>query len=297
MSTQNGRIPQQNKGPMAASNNPLVKLYRQPAIYFMPPSEGRWWPEDAMVVPESGEFAVYPMTSKDEVLLRTPDALINGQGMVDVIQSCVPDIKNAWLMPSTDVDAVLIAIRIASYGHAMDFESKCPHCEETHTYSMDLRSMLERIKAPDYSKEFEFEFVKIKFKPQAYFGMNKLNKINFEIQKLGQSIETINDDDVKAEETIKQMNRMIDLNLDMLAECTDSVTILEMPDDPVTNKSHILEFYRNIGGKTVTAIQEAFTELSSTGAVPPQHTNCAGCGGPLEMQVTFDYSNFFGAGS
>ncbi len=32
-------------------------------------------------------------------------------------------------MPSIDVDATLIAIRIASYGNQMDFTSQCPHCK------------------------------------------------------------------------------------------------------------------------------------------------------------------------
>jgi hypothetical protein len=60
------------------------------------------------------------MTTKDEITLKTPDALLNGQGVVNVIESCCPAIKDAWAMPSIDVDATLIAIRIASYGNQMD---------------------------------------------------------------------------------------------------------------------------------------------------------------------------------
>jgi hypothetical protein len=64
------------------------------------------------------------MTAKDELMLKTPDALMNGQATVEVIKSCVPSIKNPWHMPSIDIDTILIAIRIATYGENMEFSSK-----------------------------------------------------------------------------------------------------------------------------------------------------------------------------
>ena len=102
------------------SANPLAKHFRQPAIYMKLPSQGRFWPSEALNLPATGAIPVYPMTAKDEIVLRTPDALMNGQGIIDVIQSCCPNIVDAWRMPSIDVDAVLVAIRIASYGNQMD---------------------------------------------------------------------------------------------------------------------------------------------------------------------------------
>ena len=70
-------------------------------------------------MPQSGEVGVYPMTAKDEMLLKTPDALLNGEATVTVIQSCIPAIKNAWAMPSIDCDAALMTIRMATYGNKM----------------------------------------------------------------------------------------------------------------------------------------------------------------------------------
>lgn len=278
--------------------NPLSKLFRQPSIFMPLPSNGNYWKKDAIVIPQNGEVAVYPMTSRDEVILRTPDALINGQGMIDVIHSCIPDIKNAWGMPSTDVDAVLIAIRIASYGHQMDFDAECPHCGEVHTYSMDLRSMLDGIRTPNFAQDFEFDQqVVIRFKPQEYFNMNKINKMNFEIQKLAQAIEAIEDEDVKTAEAVSQMDRLIELNLEILADSTESITLVEAPDQSVTKRDFILEFYRNVPGSLVKRIQEAYGELAALGAVPKQQTPCGSCGQVFEMAVTFDYANFFAGGS
>ena len=99
--------------------NPLTSYMRQPKIYISLPSQGNFWPEHSIDMPENNELPVYSMTARDELLFKTPDALMNGQSIVDVIQSCVPNIKNAWVTPSIDLDTILIAIRIATYGEDM----------------------------------------------------------------------------------------------------------------------------------------------------------------------------------
>ena len=76
-----------------APANPLKKYYRQPKQYIKLPSGYKYYPADSIEVSESGEIAVYPMTAKDELLFKTPDALLNGEATVSVIQSCVPAIK------------------------------------------------------------------------------------------------------------------------------------------------------------------------------------------------------------
>ena len=101
--------------------NPLAKHFRQPVIYLKLPSGGAYWPDGSIDLPLNNEIPVLAMSTKDEIVLKTPDALLNGQGVVNVIQSCCPNIKDAWKMPSVDVDATIIAIRIASYGNQMDF--------------------------------------------------------------------------------------------------------------------------------------------------------------------------------
>ena len=81
------------------SNNPLQNFMRQPKLYITLPSNGMYWPKGSLEVTETGEFPVYSMTAKDELTLKVPDALLNGQGIVDVIQHCIPNIRNAWAIP------------------------------------------------------------------------------------------------------------------------------------------------------------------------------------------------------
>ncbi len=78
---------------MTENSNPLGKYYRQPAIYIKLPSQGRYYPPDVFTPTETGEIPVFPMTAKDELAFKTPDAMINGQGTVDVVKSCIPNFK------------------------------------------------------------------------------------------------------------------------------------------------------------------------------------------------------------
>ena len=78
---------------MVENSNPLNKYFRQPAIYVSLPTGGNY-PPHVVTPSKTGEFGIMPMTAKDEIRFKTPDALMNGEGVVDVIHSCVTDIKD-----------------------------------------------------------------------------------------------------------------------------------------------------------------------------------------------------------
>jgi hypothetical protein len=125
-------------------NNPLTNFMRQPKIYIRLPSDGEFWDPKSLDMPENRELPVFSMTAKDELMFKTPDALMNGQSMVDVIQSCLPNVKNAWNCPTVDLDTILIAIRLATYGETMKFSHKIPIIEEEVDYEIDLRTLLDQ---------------------------------------------------------------------------------------------------------------------------------------------------------
>jgi hypothetical protein len=63
--------------------------------------------------------------------------------------------------------------------------------------------------------------------------------------------------------------------------------------DPV----FIQDFYTSISRDVFDKIQKEITRLQVEGAIQPQKVSCAGCGGPLEITIMFDYANFFVVGS
>jgi hypothetical protein len=96
-------------------------------------------------------------------------------------------------MPATDVDTVLVAIRMASYGTTMEISTTCPHCKNEADYGIDLRNMLENMRAPDYSKPVTEGDLEIYFKPMSYQNLNENNQRQFEEQKILQVLPGIDE--------------------------------------------------------------------------------------------------------
>lgn len=272
--------------------NPLARHFRQPALYITLPSKGAHWPENSLELTATGEIPVYPMTVKDELTIRTPDALLNGQGVVDVIHSCCPNIKDAWKMPSMDVDYVLLNIRIASYGNKMGIETKCPKCEAEATYDLDLSGVLEKIGIPDYTVPVQSEGLTIKLQPQQYFAINRANQITFTEQQI---LRTINDDAVSDEDkkarTDAYLNKLIDLNVDICTNSTESITMED--GTRVTESEFIKEFYNNSEFKIMRQVQNALEEINKSAGIQPIDHKCAECNEPYRMPIEFDYASFF----
>jgi hypothetical protein len=244
-------------------------------------------------IPKTGELPIYPMTAKDEILLKTPDALLNGQGVVDVIESCCPHITDAWEIPSTDVDAILIAIRVASYGNTMNIDTKCPHCETENRFEVELTGYLDSIQCPDYDKKLEHEKIRIKIKPQTYASLNETSKISYEQQRMLENIVSDNtEDQTKISAYKHHITRLVDLNAKLLV---DSTQFIELVDSGtiVSEPEFIQEFYLNCDSEICKKLQERIVELSQEGALKSQTGTCENCSKTYDVALTFDYASFF----
>lgn len=284
---------EQNK--QATQENPLKKHFRQPAIYIKLPSMGRWWQDGSIELPANGEIPVYPMTTKDEITLKTPDALMNGEGVVSVIQSCCPNIKNAWAMPSLDIDYTLVAIRIASYGQKLELESKCPKCGEVGRYEQNLGPILDTIQSPNYDIPVEVNSLQIYLRPQRYFESNEVNQINFEEQR---ALQTLDDPLLPEEEKrarIKQnLTRILELNVKVLTYGTRCIKTPEGVE--VTDSNQIFEFYQNAETKVTKIVNQRFNEFVDLLSIKPFNIKCGSCSNEYKSAFDFDPSSFFGQG-
>ena len=273
------------------ATNPLFKHFRQPAIYLRLPGQGRFWPEGALDVPATGEIPVYPMTVKDEITIKTPDALMNGVGVADVVQSCCPNIKNAWKIPSCDLDAVLIAIRLARYGNDMDIETNCPKCKAENSNVVDLRMLLDNLRVPEYNP-VSLEGLTFNFKPQAFETLNTANMILFEQRRL---LDTITNSELPDEEKAKQFNlvfpKLTDMNIMSLVNCIES--IITEDEHTVTELKHIKEFIENCDRKVYNEIKIKIEELIKDNKLAPLEITCSECSESYKSELNFDNSNFF----
>lgn len=274
------------------ASNPLFKHFRQPAVYLKLPSQGTFWKESAIDIPATGEIPVYPMTVKDEITFKTPDALMNGEGVVTVIESCCPNIKNAWDVPLSDLDPILISIRIASYGPTMDFQTKCPHCNAENEHTVDLRVLLDNLKTPTYPT-VTINNLKFQFKPPKFEALNQVNIYRFEQQKL---INAITDSNLSEEEKTAQFKalfpKVTDLNIMSIVNAIDSIVTED--GTRVDNQEHIKEFITNCDMPTYTRIKESIENISKSNKTDPVNLTCSECNEAYKTELNFEEANFFG---
>jgi hypothetical protein len=277
------------------TNNPLKQYFRQPAIFIRLPSQGRYYPPGAIEIPENMEFPVYPMTAIDEITYRTPDALFNGEAVASVIESCIPAIKNAWALPSVDLDSILIAIRIASYGHNMDFESTCTHCNNVEERSLDLRIVLDNLTSADYSTPIVKGDIEIFFKPMNYKNLTDNNKAQYEEQRiLAQMPSTMDAERERNAQYNEVLKRMTELTVKALSQ---SIALIKTPTAQVTELEHILEFLTNCDRKVFNQIRDYILESKAKGEIQPLKMTCSQCNKEFEQSVSLNMSDFFGDAS
>ena len=273
------------------SNNPLRQYFRQPAIYIKLPSGGKNYPEGALEWPANGELPVYPMTAVDEITYRTPDALFNGTAVVDVIKSCIPNILDPWSMPATDVDTALVAIRIASYGHTMEFETVCPHCTESSEFGLDLRTVLDQMKSPDYSRTIKQGDLEVFFKPMTYKNLNDNNHSQFEEQKILQMLPDAEiPDQQKITALSEAMKKLTDVTVNALVQ---SIAAVKTPDSMVTESAYIAEMLKNCDRRLFNQIRDHIINIKSEAEIKPLKLKCNSCNQEYEQAVTLDMSSFF----
>lgn len=280
------------------SNNPLAKHFRQPRLYIKLPSNGAWYPEGSLEITENGEYPVLAMTAKDEIMFKTPDALLNGQSTVNVIQSCMPNIKNAWNIPSIDLDVILIAIRIATYGEKLEITSYIKELEDDRTWEIDLREIIDQLTVNSYDNIAEFGDFKFEFVPQSYKSFTEIALKTFEEQRI---LKIVNDDSMSESEKLARFNETFNrlTNLNINAVLNSVVAIKYQDDDPVVNKKHIAEFFENSDKYLYKHVIDHIDIQRKKFSIPMQKLMFApedrenGAPEFIEMPVTFDQSNFF----
>jgi hypothetical protein len=275
--------------------NPLKQYFRQPAIYVRLPSQGKFYPPGSINMPPNGELPVYSMTAMDEISYRTPDALFNGQATVSVLSSCIPNINDHWSTPALDVDTLLIAIRIASYGHDMDVSTKCPKCSHECEHTVDLRVVLDGLRSPDYSKSLQAGDMEIFFKPMSYRDLNDNNAIQFEDQKL---LTLLPDNEIPEKEKMEALRQALTRITDITVKAlSQSISAVKTPQALVIEIEFIEELLRNCDRDLFNRIKDHIIDLKGQSEMPPMKIVCPECQNQYEQAVTLDMSSFFASAS
>jgi hypothetical protein len=273
-------------------NNPLRQFFRRPSIYITLPSQGRFYSTDVLEPTENGELPIYPMSAVDEITSKTPDAVFSGQAVVDIIQSCVPNIKNAWKLNIVDVEAIIIAIRIASHGEKMEITSVCPACDNEANFDVDLINMMQTQRDVNYEETLQANELEIKFRPLTFKETNENNLRQYELQKFIAILNSNQEapDDTKQTEISHAIKKLNDLLNEMVAS---SIQHIKSPEVTVTQKEFITDFLANCDRRTSQSVKDHSIKLKTQNDLKPLKLKCLNCNHEYEQELILNITNFF----
>lgn len=271
------------------NQNPLQKFFRQPKIFVALPSKGLYYPPGALIG-DYNNAPIFAMTGMDEIIFKTPDALFTGDASAQVIESCCPFIKNAKQMPSIDIDTLLIAIRIATFGNTLSVNHTCNNCKTENTYDVDLSKLIDYFNSLKFVNTIQIsDELVLKIKPLCYEEVNHFAIENFKLQRLLYQTKDMNEDE-KQKQFDSIYKELSNLQLTLFVNSIESV---QMPNAIVTQKEYIEEWLKNTERDVYDKIKNKLEENKSQWNIPAQPVRCVSCNTDDRIIVTLDQSNFF----
>ena len=281
------------------SSNPLNQYVRHAEIYTQLPSNGHFNTSGNLELTPNKELAIAPMTTSDDLVLKSPEGLLNGDSIARVIKSCAPGIRNVYELLVPDLDVILLAIRQASYGDDMDFEIICPVCNHEGAYALSISGALMQMEflRDEYFVKLSNDLT-VYVKPFTYAHSVKETMSKY---KESQAMKMLMEEDLtenveKAAEFSQKLHTLADLMTELTAESIIKIIDPENHEMQV-NKEQIFEWIKFLPRKDAVLIQKKLEEINTTGVPKVRTIICEKCEHSWESEIQFDPSTFFGTSS
>jgi hypothetical protein len=271
------------------ANNPLQKYFRQPKIFISLPSKGIY-NNPGVITGDVGNMPIFGMTGMDEIIIKTPDALLTGESTVKVIESCCPTISSGWEVTNLDLDLILTAIRIATYGNSITISHRCEHCSADNDYELELTNLIDHYQHVVYDNKVALKEVVVKLRPLSYKQVTDFSIENFQLQQKLIQAQSISDDD----ERNKLISKLyVDFGMLQVEIYSASIESIEAGNQVVEERLFIDEWLKNTEKETFAKLKEHIDKNKEAWKTPPQLVECDNCKKENTLSIELDHSNFF----
>lgn len=261
---------------MSEQTNPLLQRLQIPGETFRLPSQGLFYTNGELredVV--DGEVHVFPMTAYDEIIFKTPDMLLSGKAVDEVFRRCIPQVLNPRGLLSKDVDYLITALRVITYGPeiTLTYTHTCENAKP-HDYTTSLQNILRAAKAIDPTSITSVYSItlqngqSVKLRPTTFATVLELN------QNLDRSDE--------ANTLVAIQNNIMKVLIDMI----------EAVDD-VTDREQIAEWVNALPAGWIRFMSEAIDKVSDWGVEFKATVTCKDCGTEIDMPFSANPVSFF----
>ena len=289
-------MPHRNVGSPTAAQpaaNPLKNFFRQYKLFIRLPSGDQYYPDGTVDYNASGEVGIMAMTGQDELILKNPDALLNGEALVQVISSCVPAVRNVRALLTNDIDALITAIRFVTYNDKLETAITCPNCKHENLYKIDLENTLNSMTylEPEYLVHLP-SGLSVHIKPYGFTEVLKSLHTQFEQSKQAMAVVTPGLSD-------EERNHILNGVFMSLAKTTYELTLAsitrvvnESQGIDVTDRTYIAEFLRNVDRSVTELIQKSIKDANAVGVQKAFEPVCEKCNHTWHSEIDFNPVNF-----
>lgn len=280
--------------PVPENGNPLAAFFRAPGLHVKLPTGGAFLPPNEFDPTLATDLPIYPMRAADELLLKSPDALMSGHAIISLIKSCVPGIRDPKKISTPDLDVLLLAIRAATFGDSMDLELDCPSCDTENTFTCSLGAVMATVVNVPHENIVRLNDEVVAYiRPYTLEVATRVALATFEEARKIQGAE-----DLEGDERTKIVNECYDrLNLLNMRGLVSSIVKVVVPNAIVTDPNYISEFISNTDRNWIEKIENKVKEVNAMGIDKTVAVECTACQHSWKAAIEFDPSTFFGKNS
>lgn len=280
------------------SDNPLSQFFRQATTYVKLPTLGKWYQDGSVHLTQDGEVAVLPLSAIDDILLNTPDAMLNGQALEKVLKNCVPDIKDIKKLLIPDMEAIFVGIKSASNEGKFDLDRTCEKCKHENTYEVNCTNLFATSTFVDDNdtKIIFNQDLEVHVRPYSFEMRQMFIKKEFDEEKLLRALDEKNqniDEIAKAKILGESVDRLSKITFELVSKSIEKIILLKT-NTVITDKNHINEWLTNISKAQADIVINAVNKLNAIGISKTIPFVCSNCEHSWEETMSFDPSSFFG---
>ena len=278
--------------------NPLKQYFRQPSVYLKLPTLGRWYTEKEMVVNDEQEIPVFGLTAIDDIMLNTPDAMLNGQALENVLKNCAPNIKNIKKLLVPDLEALFLGIKVSTTGGKYDVDKICPKCQTENTFEVNCEYLLgtmSYVEDSDTIISLNSE-LEVRVRPYTLEMRQMFIQRQFEEDRLLKSIDESNKKLTEIEKARilgESVNKISKITFDLVSKSIESIKIVKQ-GITVNDPAEISEWLVNISKAQADMVITTVNKLNDIGVNKSVHAKCTKCEHEWDDTLNFDPINFFG---